>query len=127
MAEIMKHKEKLIRIRKKSWRCPTLTWGNPTLSLALSVFTTEFGMGQVGPARYRRQENRYNDATKHTNVKHLHDMVKSFSQLVRVSSTPRSAYTPRLSTSSSSTGFLGKLISREASRLDAFSGYPVRP
>ena len=27
------------------WRCPTLTWGNPTLPSALRRFTSEFGMG----------------------------------------------------------------------------------
>ncbi len=32
----------------KSWRCPTFTWGNPTLSSALSVFTSEFEMGSGG-------------------------------------------------------------------------------
>ena len=32
----------------KSWRCPTLTWGDPTLPSALSVFTSEFGMGSGG-------------------------------------------------------------------------------
>ena len=26
------------------WRCPTLTWGNPTLPSALRHFTSEFGM-----------------------------------------------------------------------------------
>ena len=26
------------------WRCPTLTWGNPTLPSALLRFTSEFGM-----------------------------------------------------------------------------------
>ena len=32
----------------RSWRCPTLTWGNPTLPSALYVFTSEFGMGSGG-------------------------------------------------------------------------------
>ena len=32
----------------KAWRCPTLTWGDPTLPSALSVFTSEFGMGSGG-------------------------------------------------------------------------------
>ena len=31
-----------------AWRCPTFTWGNPTLSLALSGFTSEFEMGSGG-------------------------------------------------------------------------------
>ena len=33
-----------------AWRCPTLTWGNPTLPSALLRFTTEFGMGSGGTA-----------------------------------------------------------------------------
>ena len=32
----------------KAWRCPTLTWGNPTLPSALLRFTTEFDMGSGG-------------------------------------------------------------------------------
>ena len=31
-----------------AWQCPTFTWGDPTLSSALSVFTTEFGMESGG-------------------------------------------------------------------------------
>ena len=34
--------------RIKAWRCPTLTWGDPTLPLALSSFTSEFEMGSGG-------------------------------------------------------------------------------
>ena len=32
----------------KAWRCPTLTWGDPTLPSALSIFTSEFEMGSGG-------------------------------------------------------------------------------
>ena len=32
----------------QAWRCPTLTWGNPTLPSALLRFTSEFGMGSGG-------------------------------------------------------------------------------
>ena len=32
----------------RSWRCPTLTWGDPTLPSALNVFTSEFEMGSGG-------------------------------------------------------------------------------
>ena len=32
----------------KAWRCPTLTWGGPTLPSALSSFTSEFEMGSGG-------------------------------------------------------------------------------
>jgi hypothetical protein len=39
-------RERLFEI--KSWQCPTLTWGDPTLPSALSVFTSEFEMGSGG-------------------------------------------------------------------------------
>jgi hypothetical protein len=32
----------------KAWQCPTLTWGDPTLPSALSVFTSEFEMDSGG-------------------------------------------------------------------------------
>ena len=32
----------------KTWQCPTFTWGDPTLSSALSGFTSEFGMESGG-------------------------------------------------------------------------------
>jgi len=32
----------------KGSRCPTLTWGDPTLPSALSSFTSEFEMGSGG-------------------------------------------------------------------------------
>ena len=31
-----------------AWQCPTFTWGDPTLSSALCVFTSEFGMDSGG-------------------------------------------------------------------------------
>ena len=52
--------------------------------------------------------------------------IKPIELLVPVSYTPCSASTPGLSTWWSSTALKGELVSREASRLDAFSGYPVR-
>ena len=51
---------------------------------------------------------------------------KSIEQLVPVSYTSYNASTPGLSTWWSSTALKGHLVSRGASRLDAFSGYPVR-
>ena len=47
-------------------------------------------------------------------------------RLVPVSSAHCCAYTPGLSTWWSSTALKGDLVSREVSRLDAFSGYPFR-
>ena len=52
--------------------------------------------------------------------------VKPNDRLVPVSSRHCCPYTPGLSTSSSSRGLQGDLILEAASRLDAFSGYPVR-
>ncbi len=97
---------------------PTLTWGDPTLPSALRRFTSEFGMGSGGTTAlvppgqilfyqhvsptYRliciRAENSLNPP------KHLRRCkVKPHGSLVPVSSTHRCAYTPGLSTSSSST------------------------
>ena len=52
--------------------------------------------------------------------------IKPIGRLVPVGSTRRRACTPGLSTWSSSTALKGDLVSRWVSRLDAFSGYPVR-
>ncbi len=100
------------------WQFPTLTWGDPTLPSALRRFTSEFGMGSGGTTAlvppgqilfyqyvsptYRliciRAENSLNPP------KHLRRCkVKPHGSLVPVSSTHRCAYTPGLSTSSSST------------------------
>ena len=61
---------------------------------------------------------------KHISVCGLN--LKSIEQLVPVSYTHYCASTPGLSTWWSSTALKGELVSREVSRLDAFSGYPVR-
>ncbi len=48
----------------KAWRCPTLTWGDPTLPSALFRFTTEFGMESGGsktlwsPSKFFNSESR---------------------------------------------------------------------
>ena len=52
--------------------------------------------------------------------------LKPIEPLVPVSYTRYRASTPGLSTWWSTTALKGELVSREASRLDAFSGYPVR-
>ena len=73
--------------------------GNPTLSSALSRFTAEFGMDQVGPTRYCRQTNWFHvslntllnsfiELQAYTYLKHkpfTGYMVKSHGQLVLVS------------------------------------------
>ena len=79
---------------------------------------------QVGQNGYRRQAKL--GVVKMCIQNHSIYMVKSISLLVQVSYTHYCASTPCLSTSQSPTDFMGKLILREASRLDAFSGYPFR-
>ena len=51
---------------------------------------------------------------------------RAFGPLVPLGSTRRRAHTCGLSTSSSATALKGGLISGPASRLDAFSAYPIR-
>jgi hypothetical protein len=45
----LNYRSALVRLYKlDAWRCPTLTWGGPTLPSALQCFTSEFGMGSGG-------------------------------------------------------------------------------
>src|ERR671921_584970 len=80
------------------------------------------GQGQRAPAlRAGRQANGlFRSRTRTIRA------IKPIEPLVPVSSTRHRAYTPGLSTWSSSTALKGELVSRGVSRLDAFSGYPVR-
>ncbi len=98
---------------------PTLTWGDPTLPSALRRFTSEFGMGSGGTTALVPPANSLcsvrnslyyvlNSESKlkifSNPPKHLRRCkVKPHGSLVPVSSTHRCAYTPGLSTSSSST------------------------
>ncbi len=90
-----------------AWQFPTLTWGDPTLPSALRRFTSEFGMGSGGttalkpPGKfcYLYQAENFVSSPKHLR----RCKVKPHGSLVSVSSTHRCAYTPDLSTSSSST------------------------
>ena len=45
-----KRKKPAVRrvLLNRTWQCPTLTWGNPTLPSALIRFTSEFGMESGG-------------------------------------------------------------------------------
>ncbi len=90
-----------------AWQFPTLTWGDPTLPSALRRFTSEFGMGSGGTTALKppgkfcylyQAENRLSPPKQLRRCK-----VKPHGSLVSVSSTHRCAYTPDLSTSSSST------------------------
>ena len=44
-----------------TWRCPTLTWGNPTLPSGIGVSLLSSVWGQVGPPLYRRQDYSFNN------------------------------------------------------------------
>ena len=109
-----------------AWRCPTLTWGSPTLPSALTCFTSEFEKDSGGstslwpPDKFGSTLTSCCHGMKHAlhtkisvTLTHLCNaylvpsntillwccMVKPHGQLVRVSSTHYCASTPRLSTS----------------------------
>ena len=100
-----------------AWQFPTLTWGDPTLPSALRRFTSEFGMGSGGttallpPGKFCfiRPLLRSDlicirlKIFSHPPKQLRRCKVKPHGSLVPVSSTHRCAYTPGLSTSSSST------------------------
>ena len=102
---------------------------------ALEGLTTVFGMGTgvAPPALPPGQVFDNQDDPRGSEAK-LDDektVVKPHGRLVPVSSTPYGAYTPGLSTSSSTRALqracaLGGLILERVSRLDAFSAYPCR-
>ena len=103
-----------------AWRCPTLTWGDPTLPSALNGFTSEFEMGSGG-SHSLWSPSKLACATTFavTQILEMHSiqvyvfvkcyfttlnvlecyMVKPHGQLVLVSFTHYCASTPSLSTS----------------------------
>ncbi len=110
----LNYRSALVRPKSKlkTWRCPTLTWGNPTLPSALFRFTSEFGMESGGsktlwsPSKFFNSEScfcvlyTFNSVLASSPSKPLGCcMVKPHGQLVSVSSMPHSTYTPDLSTS----------------------------
>ncbi len=110
----LNYRSALVRPKSKfkAWRCPTLTWGNPTLPSALFRFTSEFGMESGGsktlwsPSKFFNSEScfcvlyTFNFVLASSPSKPLGCcMVKPHGQLVSVSSMPHSTYTPDLSTS----------------------------
>ncbi len=110
----LNYRSALVRPKSKfkAWRCPTLTWGNPTLPSALFRFTSEFGMESGGsktlwsPSKFFNSESclcvlyTFNSVLVLSPSKPLGCcMVKPHGQLVSVSSMPHSTYTPDLSTS----------------------------
>ena len=117
-----------------AWQFPTLAWGDPTLPSALRRFTSEFGMGSGGTAALRppgkfclraaspgraefiRHKLKISRLTKRL----WRCKVKPHGSLVPVSSTHRCAYTPGLSTSSSSTSLQEHQVLRENSSRGKF-------
>ncbi len=110
----LNYRSALVRPKSKfkAWRCPTLTWGSPTLPSALFRFTSEFGMESGGsktlwsPSKFFNSESclcvlyTFNSVLALSPSKPLGCcMVKPHGQLVSVSSMPHSTYTPDLSTS----------------------------
>ncbi len=110
----LNYRSALVRPKSKfkAWRCPTLTWGNPTLPSALFRFTSEFGMESGGsktlwsPSKFFNLESCFCVLYTFNSVLALSPskplgccMVKPHGQLVSVSSMPHSTYTPDLSTS----------------------------
>ncbi len=110
----LNYRSALVRPKSKfkAWRCPTLTWGNPTLPSALFRFTSEFGMDSGGsktlwsPSKFFNSESCFCVLYTFNSVLALSPskplgccMVKPHGQLVSVSSMPHSTYTPDLSTS----------------------------
>ncbi len=110
----LNYRSALVRPKSKlkTWRCPTLTWGNPTLPSALFRFTSEFGMESGGsktlwsPSKFFNSESCFCVLYTFNSVLALSPskplgccMVKPHGQLVSVSSMPHSTYTPDLSTS----------------------------
>ena len=117
-----------------AWQFPTLAWGDPTLPSALRRFTSEFGMGSGGTTALQ-PPGKFCLSTRFSHVdviciklkmmslspKHLRRCkVKPHGSLVSVSSTYRYAYTPDLSTSSSSTFLQETLSLRENSSRGKF-------
>ncbi len=110
----LNYRSALVRPKSKlkAWRCPTLTWGSPTLPSALFRFTSEFGMESGGsktlwsPSKFFNSESCFCVLYTFNSVLALSPskplgccMVKPHGQLVSVSSMPHSTYTPDLSTS----------------------------
>ena len=114
----------------RTWQCPTLTWGNPTLPSALIRFTSEFGMESGGTVSLWLPGKTGNNLENWISIQSVSNyfslylrlfselslsttlrspkllgrcMVKPLGQLVQVSLTPYNASTPCLSTSSSIT------------------------
>ena len=92
--------------------------------------TSLFGMGRGAPPRHCRHVSLralgLGGRGKPTHERVPPHRAEALGPLVPLGSTCRHAHTCGLSTSSSTTALQGGLISGPASRLDAFSAYPIR-
>ena len=129
--------------RKKGSRCgttPWQTWQRPTLPRLKTEYHRRWGVSRPSSEWDRvqppRNYHQVGEGVMQTGLpRDLGDpgdghcimrAIKPIELLVPVSSTHCCASTPGLSTWSSSTALKGVLVLRWVSRLDAFSGYPVR-
>ena len=96
----------------------TLPLTPPTKTRPTTTHHTNTGVGGVMPDTEQQTRAKLSKIHKKS--------VLTFGQLVPVTSTPHSASRSGLSTPSSLGGLTRNLISEQASRLDAFSGYPFR-
>ena len=101
--------------RRRVLRRPVSSFGKHAASGAAGLRVAVFGVVVI----------RFAAAADHARTR-ITGAIKSIGRLVPVGSTRRRACTPGLSTWSSSTALKGGLVLRGVSRLDAFSGYPVR-
>ena len=113
---------------------------SPAVSSSRRGLTSLFGMGRGAPPRNGRHlsfcgllpfgladgESRHRNRLYYEAPCVVGCRAEAFGQLVPLGSTCRHAHTCGLSTWSSTTALQGGLISGPASRLDAFSAYPIR-
>ena len=104
---------------------------SPAVSSPRRGLTSLFGMGRGAPPRNGRHSVFLSPASTGREGEQARNSVnrtpaEAPGPLVPLGSTCRHAHTCGLSTSSSPTALKGGLISGRASRLDAFSAYPLR-
>jgi hypothetical protein len=101
------------------------------VSSARRSLTAEFGMGSgsgsslLPPSQPNAESGLLSSPVARRRASRMR-VIKPIERLVPVSFTHCCASTPGLSTWWSSTALKGEIVLRGASRLDAFSGYPVR-
>lgn len=133
----------ILLFQRKGWRRPTLphpprcsTIGAGRLSFRVrkgtgrdptALTTNTIYKDNTHPTQCVAQDTeQWTQATNKPSYSATEFIVVSFGQLVPVTSTPHNAYRSGLSTPSSLGNLKRNLIMKQASRLDAFSGYPSR-